>query len=64
MTNAERNEIISNALKDYNNAKQGGDALKIARAINDMENVFICVSLYAAEGAEKLRQTIIKAKYS
>lgn len=64
MTNAERKIIISNALRDYNNAKQSGDAQRIAHAINDMENVYICVHLYAVEGTEKLRQTILTAKHN
>lgn len=63
MTNTERKQIIENALREYNVAKETGEAPKIARAINDMENVFFCVNLYATEETEKLRQTILKAKY-
>ena len=63
MRNTERELIIENALRDYNAAKQTGNTEKIARAINDMENVFISVSCFSVKGTEKLRQTIIKAKY-
>ena len=62
MTNTEKKQLIENALRDYNAAKQSGNADKIARAVNDMENVFICVSLWAVEGTEKLRQTILTAR--
>ena len=62
MTNTERKQIIQNALRYYTTAKQSGDAAKIARAIDDMENVYICVCLWAVEGAEKLRKTILEAK--
>lgn len=64
MTNTEREQIIKNALRDYNAAKQTGDNEKIARAVNDMENVFYCVSRFAVNGTEKLRETIIKANYN
>jgi hypothetical protein len=63
MRNTERELIIENALRNYNAAKQTENAEKIARAINDMENVFICVSCFQVKGTEKLRQTILKAKY-
>lgn len=62
MTNKERKQLIENTLRDYNAAKQSGDADKIARAINDMENVYICVSPWSVEGAETLRQAIVTAK--
>lgn len=62
MTNTERKQIVQNALIDYATAKQSGDGAKIARAISDMENVYICVRLWAVEGTETLRQTILDAK--
>ena len=62
MTNRERKQLVENAIRDYNIAKQSEDADKIARSINEMENVFICVNPFSVNGIEKLRQTILKAK--
>ena len=62
MTNGQRKQLIVNAIRDYNTAKASRDKDRIAKAINDMENAFICVSLRQTEGTEKLRQTIIVAK--
>ena len=62
MTTREREQIIHNALRDYNAAKQSRDSDKIACAINAMENVYICVSLWGVKGTETLRQTILSAK--
>lgn len=55
-------EIIRNAIADYRKALKIGDAQKIARALNDMENVYIAVCLQGVSGAENLRQMILDAK--
>lgn len=62
MTNNERKQLIKNAIRDYNTAKQSGNSNKITRSINEMENVFICVNPFSVDGTEELRQTILKAK--
>lgn len=64
MRNTERELIIENALREYNDAKRAGDGEKIARAVNNMENVFCCVCLHRVRGTEALRQAIIKEKYN
>lgn len=55
MTNTERKQIIQNAINEYTAAKANGNIKEVYRAINSMENVYIMVAMYAAEGAETLR---------
>lgn len=62
MTNKERAELIQNAIRDYKAAKESGDAQKIRHAVNDMENAFAAVSLWAVPETEELRQMILSAK--
>lgn len=62
MENKERAELIQNAIRDYKAAKKSGDTQKIRNAVNDMENTFIAVSLWAVPGTEELRQMILSAK--
>lgn len=62
MTNTERKQIIQNAISEYNTAKASGNIKEVYRAINNMENVYIMVAVYAVEGAETLRQLILSAK--
>lgn len=62
MTNAERAELIQNAVRDYKAAKASGNTQKIRYAVNDMENTFSAVCLWAVPGTEELRQMIISAR--
>ena len=62
MTNKERAELIQNAIRDYKAAKESGDTQKIRNAVNDMENTFSAVCLWAVPGTEELRQMILSAK--
>lgn len=61
MTNKERAELIQNAIRDYKAAKESGDTQKIRNAVNDMENTFSAVCLWAVPGTEELRQMILSA---
>lgn len=60
MTNGERKVLIENAMRDYRMAKASGKSDRIRRAVNDMENVYIAVGLYAVEGTENLRKAILE----
>ena len=62
MTNNERAELIQNAIRDYKAAKESGDAQKIQRAINGMENTFIATCLWGVPGTEALRREILAAR--
>lgn len=62
MKRRQREIIIENALNEYGSAKQSGDQRRIDRAVNGMENVYICVCLWGDKGSETLRQTILAAK--
>lgn len=62
MTNTDRETIIQNAIWNYKRAQQMGDRQQIAAAVNDMENTFIAVSLWAVKGTEELRQLILSAR--
>ena len=62
MTNKERAELIQNAIRDYKTARESGDAQKIRHTVNDMENTFSAVCLWAVPGTEELRQMILSAK--
>lgn len=62
MTNNERAELVQNAIRDYKAARESGDARKIRIAVNDMENTFSAVCLWAVPGTEELRQMILSAK--
>lgn len=62
MTNAERAELIQNAIRDYKAAKASGNTQKIRYAVNDMENTFSAVCLWAVPGTEELRQMILSAR--
>lgn len=55
MTQNDRKQIINNAMNSYRYAKLSGDQTRIALAINEMENVLICVGPWSAEGTAKLR---------
>ena len=61
MTNKERAKLIQNAIRDYKAAKESGDSQKIRHAVNDMENTFSAVCLWAVPGTEELRQMILSA---
>lgn len=62
MTNNERAELIQNAIRNYKAARESGDAQKIRHAVDDMENTFSAVCLWAVPGTEELRQMILSAK--
>ena len=62
MTNKERAELIQNAIRDYKAARESEDSQKIRHAVNDMENTFAAVSLWAVPGTEELRQMILSAR--
>ena len=62
MTNKERAELIQNAIRGYKLAKESENAKKIKYAINEMENVFIAISIWGVSGTEELRQMILSAK--
>lgn len=62
MTNKERAGLIQNAIRDYKAAKESGGAQKIRHAVNDMENAFAAVSLWAVPETEELRQMILSAR--
>ena len=62
MTNKERAELIQNAIRDYKTARESGDVQKIRHTVNDMENTFSAVCLWAVPGTEELRQMILSAK--
>ena len=62
MTNNERAELIQNAIRDYKAARESGVAQKIRHAVNDMENTFFAVCLWAVPGTEELRQMILSAR--
>ena len=62
MTNKERAELIQNAITDYKTARDSGDTQKIRRAVNNMENTFSAICLWAVPGTEELRQMILSAK--
>ena len=55
-------EIINNAINEYNEAKRSGK--NVEYAINGMENAYIMVANKNIKGAEKLRKMILKAKES
>lgn len=61
MTNKERAELIQNAIREYKTARESGDSQKIRHAVNDMENTFSAVCLWAVPGTEELRQMILSA---
>lgn len=62
MTNKEREIIIHNAIWNYKRAQRTSNRQQIAAAVNDMENAFIAVSLWAVKGTEELRQLILAAR--
>lgn len=62
MTNTDREIIIQNAIWNYRRAQQTGNRQQIAVAVNDMENTYIAVCLWAARGTEELRQLILAAR--
>ena len=53
-------EIINNAINEYNEAKRSGK--DVEHAINGMENVYIMVADKSIKGSEKLRKMILKTK--
>ena len=55
MTQSERKQIINNAMNSYYSAKLSGNPTKIAIALNEMENVLICVGPWSVPGTAKLR---------
>lgn len=61
MTNKERAELIQNAIMEYKTARESGDSQKIRHAVNNMENTFSAVCLWAVPGTEELRQMILSA---
>ncbi|MFA7675365.1 MAG: hypothetical protein WCY38_04800 [Endomicrobiia bacterium] len=59
MTNKERENIIQNAIKQYNNSTSKESILS---AVNMMENTYIAYSKWNVNGIEELRKIIIEAK--
>lgn len=53
-------EIINNAISEYNEAKRSGKNVK--HAINGMENTYIMIADKNVKGSEKLRKMILEAK--
>jgi len=59
MTNKERENIIQNTIKQYNNSTSKESILS---AVNMMENTYIAYSKWNVNGIEELRKIIIEAK--
>lgn len=62
MTRQDCQNLMRNALNEYANAKQSGSVDRIKKAVNTIENTFICVSLFGVQGTEQLRQIILKER--